>query len=190
MIHSRYNMETLGVTVPAPVPAAELVKQLREGKAVFSTNFGQYLRREAKPFEAPIIMRTDPVEDIEAMVSKLQREHSEACKAIAAPINNIYDYFDHYDVQLHGTAIIHAVLSAIAVQNSSAAMRVQEFTEYWKNRNFERFNEIIADSQDLFTVEEKTKYDEGFLKDAAMHLQKLRLGIPAMVSDATNGRAT
>ncbi|KAL9116997.1 MAG: hypothetical protein Q9187_006471, partial [Circinaria calcarea] len=180
-------MESIGATGPVALPATELVKQLRDGKAVFSTNFGQYLRREAKPFEAPIIMRTDPVEDVEAMVSKLQQQHPEACKTIAAPINNIYDYFDHYDVQLHGTAIIHAVLSTIAVQNSSTAMRVQQFTEDWKNRNFERFNEITADSQDLFTVEEKETYDEEFLKDAAVYLQNLRLGIPLMVSEAANG---
>ena len=178
-------METLSGVLQTS--GTDLAKQLQEGRAIFSTNFGQYPRREAKPRQVPIIMRSDPLADVDSMVSKLQRDYPTACRAITAPISNIYEYFDHHDVQLHGTSIISTVLNNIALQNSLRAKSVQAFADDWKKSHSDLFHGITGDTKELFTMEDEEAHDEEFLKDALNYLKQLKLLVTPVQTNALPG---
>ena len=165
-----------------------LVRQIREGNAIFSTNYNQIPKREARPGEASIIIRSDPMEDVDALVSILQQRYPQACKNMTAPIPNIYEYFDHYDVQLHGSGIIHAVLNKIAEYNESRGMHVLSFTEQWKNKNVDHFLNIThQDTREIFTEEEHEQYGDDFLEDALERLKALRSLITPLVPEVSSG---
>ncbi|MCJ1308735.1 hypothetical protein MMC25_002389 [Agyrium rufum] len=170
------------LTVIVPLEGERLAKQLREGQAVFSTKFGKYARREAKPGGAPIIMRSDPIGDMHALAHKLRTDFPEACKSITSPVENIYDYFDHYDVHLHGTGVIHSVLGAVREFNLSAARLVDSFASQWKVRWPSRFAHIAPDTTGLFTEQEIQNYGEEFMQDVVKHLKKQRLAFQGEIA--------
>ena len=165
----------------------ELFRQIREGKAIFSTNCNRIPKREAKPGEASIIMRSDPLADVDALVESLQEQFPQVCKNITAPIQNIYEYFDHYDVQLHGTGIVHSVLNKIAESNATRGMRILSFTEYWKNAHSRRFYNINEHTRELFTEEEFKEYGKDFLQDAFIRLKELRRMMVPLVPEVFSG---
>ena len=143
---------------------------------MFSTNFGQYPAREAtRPGQAPIIMRSDLSQDIDSMISRLRRDFPTTCKAITAPISNLYEYFDHYDVQSHGTSVINTVLNTIASQNSSRLRCIEEFVNEWKKTHLDLFHAITSDTQEVFAEEDEEAYGEDFLKDALAQIKQLKL---------------
>ena len=176
--------------VPPVVITSEdehLIRQIREGNAVFSTNLNQISKREAKPGETSIIIRSDPLEDVEAMVAILQQRYPQVCRNITAPVPNIYEYFDHYDVQLHGSGIIHLVLNKIAESNASRETRILSFMEYWKHQNSESFLGLTQDTKELFTKEEHEQYGDDFLQEALEQLKILRSTMVPFVPEVLSG---
>ena len=179
-------MEVLSLAVP--LAGEELAQQIRDGKAIFSTRLGSFPPREARPREAPIIMRSDPEQDIEEVICRLRREYPRECRLITTPIKNMFDYFDHYDVQLHGTGIIHAVLMGIATHNARRADNVITFAESWKHFCGEKFWAITPETQDLFTTEDVERYGDDFLDDALAYLKDARMTmkpVPPPISSGT-----
>ena len=181
-------MEVLSVAVP--LGGEELAQQIRDGKAIFSTRLGRFPPREARPCEAPIIMRSDPEHDVEDMISRLRREYPRECRLIMVPIKNLFDYFDHYDVQLHGTGIIYAVLMGIATHNARRADNIRTFAESWRHFCGDRFWGITPETQDLFTPFDVERYGNDFLDDALAYLKDARMAIQPVALPVSSGMFT
>ncbi|MCJ1249628.1 hypothetical protein MMC30_006854 [Trapelia coarctata] len=159
---------------------ARLVDQLRQGKSIFSTKLGKWAPRLAESPLSPIIIRTDPVEDMQSMVSSLRAEFPKECREISGPIRNIYDYFDHQDVHMHGLNFIQSVLNQIVGENEERARNLENFAQRWMELNVNRFRNIEADTQEIFDETEKTQHHQRFLHDALELLKAYRLNPPTM----------
>jgi hypothetical protein len=105
---------------------------------------------------------------------------------ITAPITNIYDYFDHHDVHMHGSGIIHAVLNAIALENADRTRAVHNFVFNWMSGHMAQLHNNKSNTQDLFGDEEKTHFDESFLKEAFDYLEAIRSTMPPAEAAAQN----
>ena len=152
-----------------------------DGKAIFSTRNGEYARRERIP-SIRTILRSNPIEDQQTMVAKLQEDFPEVCKAITAPVTDkdVYEYFDYCDAAVQGFEFLRAVLEYIAGLNASAdadmATRVQDYVGRWKNVNAEAFtytrpHHAIAD---LFTKEDIEEHGAEFLTEAMVQIKCLK----------------
>lgn len=186
-----FDMEA--VPIPRPLTDLELMQLIQDGRAIFSTRNSRYASRIA-PMEMPIILRSDPMDDVEAMTERLRKDFPLECQAITTPIHNIYEYFDHYDVSIHGTGIIHAVLTNIAVQNVNMALYqarrpalLQDFVKKWIDRNYESFMSRKFEVGPPFTSDEKDQHGEDFLQDALHHISLMRGQIPPHESENRQG---
>ena len=186
-----FDMEA--APIPRPLTDLELIQLIHDGRAIFSTRNGRYANRIA-PMEMPIILRSDPMDDVEAMIERLRKDFPLECQAITTPTHNIYEYFDHYDVSVHGTGIIHAVLTSIAVQNVNMALYqarrpalLQDFVKKWIDRNYESFMSRKFEAEPPFTSHEKDQYGENFLQDALYHISLMRGQIPPLRSENRQG---
>jgi hypothetical protein len=156
-----------------------LIDQLRQGRALFSTNRGTYPARRATSTVDPVILRSQPMTDVQSMV----------CRTIRLPIHNLYHYFDHFDVHLHGTNFIQHVLDQIGRENINRTQTLLRFVHEWTISNINRFMEIVPDSgEDTFNEEERDIYDEGFLEEALLQLKRCRTDSDA-VNIALNGKS-
>ena len=180
-----FIMAALGIAVP--LTGEDLAQQIRDGRAILSTKLEKNAPREARPDEVPFIMRSDPEQDVEMMIGQLRREYPRECRQIKAPINNIYDYFDHYDVQLHGTGIIHAVLMGIANHNANRAQYVLTFAESWRRFCVDQFLAITPDTQNLFHPEDVEIYGHDFLEDALAYLKEARMTMNEVIPPVAQG---
>jgi len=151
-----------------------LAATINQGQAIFSTNFGESGPRTAIEPLPPIILRYNPRVDVPALKDTLRQKFLLQCNAVTAPIDNLYQYFDHYDLHVQGAEFIYAVLVEIALENSTRGKQVLDFAGRWKTENFEEFHNLTALTSNLFTEEEKQVYDEDFLNDALAELKKLR----------------
>lgn len=122
------------------------------------------------------------------MIANLWEKYPLQCKAISAPVTNIYQYFDHYDVMLKGQGFLYAVLVEIALSNAIRATKIQQFAEHWRSTHTEQFLSISPETQEIFTDEEKELYPEDFLKDAFTQLQCLRVATPVKESQYSESR--
>jgi len=159
---------------------ARLVDQLRQGKSLFSTKLGKWAPRIAESPLSPIIIRTDPVEDMHSMVASLRGEFPKECKEICGPIRNIYDYFDHQDVHMHGLNFIQSVLSQIARENEERVRNIEDFAQRWMEMNVARFCSVDANTQEIFDETEKKHHHERFLHDALELLKVYRTNPPTL----------
>ena len=100
-----------------------------------------------------------------SMIAELRIEFPLECRKITKPINNIYEYFDHYDVNIQGSTFIFELLSMIAKQNEGDTNSAQQFATQWMENHSEGFPDIDLEDEALFSIEEKEKNSSGFLKD-------------------------
>ena len=153
-----------------------------DGKGIFSTRNGEYARREKIP-SMRIILRSNPIEDRQTLVAKLQKDFPEVCKKITTPVTDtdVYEYFDYCDAAVQGFEFLRAVLEYIAGLNASVnakkAMKVQDYVGRWKNTNREAFTYVrpYHAVTDLFTEEDIEEHGVEFLTEAMMQIKRLRL---------------
>ena len=153
-----------------------------EGKAIFSTRNGEYARRESIP-SIQTILRSNPIEDQQTMVARLQEDFPDVCKAITAPVTDkdVYEYFDYCDAAVQGFEFLRAVLDYIARLNASAnaekSMKVEDYVRRWKNTNTEAFTYIrpYHAVTDLFTEEDIEEHGVDFLMEAMLRIKGLRM---------------
>lgn len=152
------------------------------GKAIFSTRNGEYARREKIP-SMRTILRSNPIEDQQTMVSRLQKDFPEVCEAISRPVTDtdVYEYFDYCDAAVQGFEFLRAVLEYIAGLNESVnakkAFKVQDYVGRWKNTNSEASTYIRSYHAvtDLFTEEDIEEHGVKFLTEAMMQIKDLRM---------------
>lgn len=152
------------------------------GNAIFSTHNGEFARRERVP-TLRTILRSDPIEDQEVMVAKLQKELPEVCKAITMPVtdSDLYEYFDYCDAAVNGFEFLRAVLEYIAGLNASAnakkATKIRDYVGRWRNSNEEAFTHIrpFHAVTDLFTEADMEEYGVEFLTDVMTQIKHLRM---------------
>lgn len=147
-----------------------------QGDAIFSTHLGRFPPRTELP--SSIVLRSSPEDDHESMVATLRRQFPQQCRAITAPIVNIYQWFDPYDAHRHGSAFLHSVLVAIAFQNTTRAKQVQEFADHWRIAHPTHFDTIASQSLEVFTDMEIEEYGYDFLADTFLQLTLLRSTVP------------
>lgn len=153
-----------------------------DGRAIFSTCNGEFARREKIP-SIRTILRSNPIEDQQTMVAKLQKDFPEACRAITTPVKDrdVYEYFDYCDAAVQGFEFLRAVLEYIAGLNASVnakkATEVQDYVSRWKKTNSESFSYMrpCHAVTDLFTKEDIEEYGVEFLTEAMMKIKQLRV---------------
>ncbi|KAL8808537.1 MAG: hypothetical protein Q9182_000088 [Xanthomendoza sp. 2 TL-2023] len=146
------------------------------GAAIFSTQLGRYAPRLPTSLPSRIILRSCPDEDMEAKITELQANFPDQCKALKSPIANLYDYFDNYDQDLHGSMFLGAVLEEICGRNLMRRQSIINFTQQWSQLNPLAFQHVLDLGLDAFTADDMEAFGEDFLKDALgeLHLQKLK----------------
>ncbi|KAL8773468.1 MAG: hypothetical protein Q9209_001572 [Squamulea sp. 1 TL-2023] len=149
---------------------------LYNGAAIFSTNLGRFAPRQPTALPGRIILRSVPEEDMESKITELQAKFPDQCKTLNSPITNLYDYFDQYDQELHGTVFLGAVLEEICVRNLVRKQSILNFTRQWIQLNPIAFPYILSLGLDAFTTDDKETFGKDFLQDALsdLQLQKLR----------------
>ncbi len=147
----------------------------RRGEAIFSTRLGRFLPREAVEPRGPIVLRSEPEDDLDNMSARLERDFPTQCKAITLPIVNIYEYFDHYDCHILGTGFLHKVLENINFRNFTSSRRVKELVDRWKGDKLANSNTMAAAQslRDIFTEEEVEEYGEDILGEAFIEVGDL-----------------
>ena len=137
------------------------------GEAIFSTRLGRFLPREAVEPRGPIVLRSDPEDDLESMIGRLEREFPLYCKKITPPFT-IYEYFDHYDCHVLGTGFLLKVLENIAFRNYTRYQRVKVLVDRWKKGKSANLDKIkVAQTlYDIFTQTEIEEHGEDILGDA------------------------
>lgn len=132
------------------------------GKAIFSTRLGRFLPREAVEPRGPIALRSEPEDDLDSMIARLERDYPVQSRAITLPIKNIYEYFDHYDCHVLGTGFLHKVLENIVFRNFTRSQHVREIVNGSKEGKLASFDRMaVAQSlHDIFTETEIAEYGE------------------------------
>ena len=119
------------------------------------------------------------------MVADLRIKFPEECKKITLPVHNIYEYFDHYDVNMQGSTFIVKVLDQIAEQNEVYRRNAEDFARHWMQSHNEGFPDIDLDKEDVFSKEEKEQYNCDFLNDVLNLLKNLQTGSTASLEHTT-----
>lgn len=150
------------------------------GMAIFSTRAGKYRPRLAIS-NMSVVMRSDKNDDRDTMAANLKTQFPGICKGITMDIN-VYDYFDHYDQQLHGSEFLRAVLHYIADSNAIKAGEAQDLARRWMATNKETFALLGPEhlAEHLFTEEDKSEYETEVLEDAWKEIQHQRQTLTQM----------
>lgn len=147
------------------------------GPAIFSTHLGRF---EARNTLSPsIILRSNPENDRDDMVAKLQSMFPEQCKVITSPVARIHDYFDLYDQHRHGYLFLGSVLGTIASHNFRRAQMIQGFVDQWRTDNMRLFSNGMPLNLGVFTDAEVRTYGWDFLKEGCSLLESLRINLPS-----------
>ncbi|KAL8755535.1 MAG: hypothetical protein Q9184_004777, partial [Pyrenodesmia sp. 2 TL-2023] len=142
-----------------------------EGDAIFSTHLHRFQSRGVE-LPARIILRSSPEDDMEATIADLQAKYPAECKAINAPITNLYKYFDAYDQQLHGERFLHTVLTQIFERNVIRGHAIQEYARVWHTLNPTAFPWINDNGFNAFTDDDVEVYGKDFLEEVLQLLQQ------------------
>lgn len=157
-------------------------------RAVLSTCGGKSELREKVPGRG-IIMRSSPKDDRDSMIAVFQEVCPDICKAVSHPImpSDLHDYFDDYDIHIHGWAFLTEVLRHIATINADRAKEVavrqteaQKFANLWIASNEEAFYYLIHPDyaeygiKDLFTEEDIKDHAEDLLLEAVPLIKHMR----------------
>ncbi|KAL8859846.1 MAG: hypothetical protein Q9178_003679 [Gyalolechia marmorata] len=144
---------------------------LHNGPAIFSTNLGRFAPRRPAVLPGRIILRSVPEEDMESKITELRTKYPNQCKEINTPVANLYDYFDHYDQELHGAMFLRAVLEEICGRNLMRRQLILDFTRQWTHLNSTAFQYILGLGLDAFTADDLETFGAEFLHDALEELQ-------------------
>lgn len=145
------------------------------GEAIFSTRLGQFLSREAVEPRGPIVLRSDPEDDLESLSARLEQDFPIHCKGITLPIMDIYEYFDHYDCHVRGTGFLHKVLENIVFRSFTRSQHIQAVVSRWREGKSATFNAATAAQSlhDIFTQIEVEEYGENILEEAFGNIRNL-----------------
>lgn len=148
-----------------------------QGAAIFSTHLGKFEPRNTVP--PSIILRTNPNDDQDEMVARLQRTFPQECKLIKAPITNVAYYFDGYEMHQYGYCFLQSVLETIARHNWNRAQNVQGFADQWMKANPEHFDRIMSMSYRSFSETARHTHGEDFGREVFGLLQSKKAFGPA-----------
>lgn len=143
-----------------------------QGAAIFSTRSGNFKPRNTTP--PSIILRTNPDDDQDEMVARLQRMFPQECKLIRTPVANVAHYFDPYDMHHYGYCFLESVLGTIARHNWIRARHVQSFVKEWMRFNRDRFEGIMSMSYGDFSATATHTHGEDFGREVFGLLQSYR----------------
>ncbi|KAL8671130.1 MAG: hypothetical protein Q9168_004363 [Polycauliona sp. 1 TL-2023] len=150
---------------------------LQNGPAIFSTDLGRFALRDRTFMPGRIVLRSVPEDDRESKIAELRAKFPDQCRAITSPVASLYDYFDHYDQELHGAMFLRAVLEEICGRNLMRKQDIFEFTQEWLRKNQTNFPYLLSYGLDnAFTADDREHYGQDFLQDALgdLQLQKIK----------------
>ena len=151
------------------------------GMAYFSTKGGKWPPRPAPAIRSRLIVRGD-LGDRDArdeFVVRLRKEFPEKCKeikAIPGPSRDVYEYFDGYDVYVHGLHYLDSIIDQIAWDNVGRIKHLDKFVDVWKMKNEDLFWSLTQEStlQEVFGKDDFEAHDEEWLEDALERIWLLR----------------
>lgn len=134
----------------------------------FSAELSGLPAPEFNPSDPPLkIARSDPGPQIFELASKLLTKYEGICKKLHVDFK-LEDYFSEYDIHLHGSKFLRAVIDCIAA--IMYRRRVCKFAYEWSVLNTrEKVLEVIQlhpTPQQIFTKEDFEKHGELFLSHA------------------------
>ncbi|KAI4204960.1 MAG: hypothetical protein LQ350_000812 [Teloschistes chrysophthalmus] len=158
---------------------------LRTRNAIFSTDLGRYPVRGIGDLPSRIVLRSDPDEDVEAMVAHFTTKYPAECNLIKSGVNNLHEYFDAYDQQLHGGLFLQFVLNEICRRNHKRQQAILDYASDWVRLNPMAFEQMWEYGLEAFTENDLSQFGQDFLEEA---LEELRLR--RAKHDETLARAT
>ncbi|KAL9580624.1 MAG: hypothetical protein Q9212_004389 [Teloschistes hypoglaucus] len=144
---------------------------LRTGNAIFSTDLGRYPVRGIGDLPSRIILRSDPEEDVEAMIAQFTTKYPAECKLIKSGVINLHEYFDAYDQQLHGALFLQFVLDEICRRNHRRQQAVIDYASDWVRLNPMAFEQMWEYGLEAFLEDDLSQFGQDFLEEA---LEELR----------------
>ena len=143
------------------------------GAAIFSTHLGQFPPRPAHPASTRCpIVRSNSQDDQEAMATSLEAKFPQECRKVCLPILNLYDYFDHYDLQLHGPQFLLRVLELIVDRNVMRWRNIFEFADEICHLGLANLTRVVRDGMKSFTKDQVDCLGADFLRDALEELER------------------
>lgn len=153
----------------------QLQEQVTLGRAIFSTR-----KDTLKPHavtdrkDAPIVLRTDPEEDITELLVNLQKRFPRDCRRVTLPILDIFNYFDHQDTHIHGFGVCEHVLRKLGTENEERWTTILPKAKSWALENVQRFDLLEPNEDVTFSKGEVAMYNPAFLDDFSFCIIRLR----------------
>ena len=145
--------------------------------AYFSTKGGKWPPRPAPGTSSRFIIRGDQLDrDVcDAFVEGLRKEFPEKCKELRDVLGDpqdIYEYFDDFDISIHGLDYLNTVINQIVWQNVSRIRDLEKFIEDWKTKNRKQFWDLSPESTitEVFDAKILETNDATWLSDALERL--------------------
>ncbi|KAL9043653.1 MAG: hypothetical protein Q9214_003165 [Letrouitia sp. 1 TL-2023] len=146
------------------------------GDAIFSTHLGRFPPRAAGANRTRcIILRSNPEDDRDSMIASLEAKFPAQCRQISSPIKNLCQYFDEYDLQLHGSGFIYSVLEHIALKNVCRWRDIFTYVDEWCSLNSTQLPYVDSLQMNAFTEEDHEVYGQEFLSDALWELSRRKM---------------
>lgn len=150
--------------------------------AYFSTNGGKYPPRPAPAIRSRGIIRGDlgDRDAGDAFVTRLRKDFPDKCKDIApdepGSTADVHQYFDAYDISVHGLPYLAWVISQIGTENLCRKSDLAKFVEVWRDKNEDVFWSMTHTStvQQIFNAEDLEAYDDEWLGEAIKRIWDLR----------------
>ncbi|KAL9588769.1 MAG: hypothetical protein Q9203_002423 [Teloschistes exilis] len=147
---------------------------LRTGNAIFSTDLGRYPVRGIGDLPSRIVLRSDPEEDVEAMVAHFTTKYPAECKLIKSGVINLHEYFDAYDQQLHGALFLQFVLDEVWRRNHRRQQAVLDYASDWFRLNPMAFEQMWEYGLEAFTEDDLNEFGQDFLEEVLDELRVRR----------------
>ena len=148
---------------------------------MFSTRLGLHGPRPAPKYYQAMVVRTVSNADKLNFAANCREDFGKQCDQIKGVVN-VSNYFDDFDIHIHGLSFLESVLLEIAKQNRE---KVGRYTSEWTKAHGTEFAAIKNDTvvSDIFSDKEREDYTEHFLAEALDELKRIKRGVPVQELD-------
>jgi hypothetical protein len=155
--------------IPGPVPDTFFRDVPPNARAVFSTLDGQRLPRPAPNRNSHFCVRSDDDDTIHQRALSLLRSYPSIACSVTDPLvvwEDLYDYFDAYDLWMESPGVLFQVIGQIARINLARNNEIDFYATEWINTNTARLA-VLLQGQDVMSAI-FTKADEQFFDVATL----------------------
>ena len=148
---------------------------------MFSTRLGLHGPRPAPKSYQATVVRTVSNADKLNFVANCRENFGKQCDQIKGVVN-VCNYFDDFDIHIHGLGFLECVLLEIAKQNRE---KIGRYTYEWTKAHEAEFAAIKNDTvvSDIFSDKEREECTEHFLAEALDELKRIKRGVSVQEPD-------